>query len=317
MKKLWALCLSHPWASTGLFIVALVMLTALFVGALRFYVIQNDFDAQMMALRASSAAMISAGCAGKAGLEAQACQREISSKAEDIRRTEADLLAQRQVAALTGIMAVAAWISIPISLAGIFFVRLTLTEMKNQREQADKVLLEAQEGNRISREIAETEHRPYLSIKALQWYYVENDTNLLILRYSHRGNAPARDIRINAETALHIIDGHQMLQRRPPITKSIEIQFSDVGRGEAQDGDFSVPLDPFTGKETADLGGIAELVVEVRLSYATLFFKERYQQVVKARRILKSRDGLHPVSRPEVLPITSSPETRIPAGTTS
>jgi hypothetical protein len=89
-------------------------------------------------------------CTGLDVAEGIKCITDARRAASNEERNEADLYAQRQMAVWALAVAVAGFISIPLSIAGIYFVRSTLSEMQQQRVIGQNAVEATLESNRIA-----------------------------------------------------------------------------------------------------------------------------------------------------------------------
>ncbi len=226
---------------------------------------QNVGDIQSYANR-----YIRERCIGLSVAEGVKCITDAKKTAADLKRDEADLYAQRQMAVWTFLVAVTAFVSIPMSLAGIFLVWQSLA----LNREALRLTADA---NANTLRIGQAQVGAYLTCDG-GTYTINNNGLMCKPTITNHGQSAARNIKITATLKVRVdrkVDGSD--------TPSSVNTFTEVTRGGCQ----LVPADAervglmhFASGEIAEdvllelRKGTTRFEVSGRLQWTDVFDKE-------------------------------------------
>jgi hypothetical protein len=158
----------------------------------------NDYQQNATEIQAEAKRYVEERCIGLDGRAFEHCERDANQAAHNKERTEADLYAQRQMAEWAFVVGISGLISIPLTLAGIFFVWRSLNEMALQRQISRDALQAAADSNLIQQRHSDTEFGPKFKIIRCETTLTEKRI-LMALEVKNIGKTSA----INAEFGVH------------------------------------------------------------------------------------------------------------------
>jgi hypothetical protein len=179
-----------PWfVKTGLLAVAIVIAWTVYSVVTTSSQNRQYADQNTAQIRSEAEEYVSHRCPGLDGIIKKNCLADAEKTAHNQEQAEADLYAQRQMAVWAFAVGVSGLISVPVSLAGIFFVWRSLRLTRNALDAALS-----------ANTIAQVQNRPWidLTIKPNGQIHFSSDSRMvsvpLSITFHNKGKMPATSV---------------------------------------------------------------------------------------------------------------------------